>query len=105
MIELSKLVGSAIALNTVKTKITKAVHNMASNNLAQIRLITPTDGKKLKEFNYIQVGTSGDVAIKFQSGEITTLKAGLLDRMALVPIGVADEVLLTGTTAGDVYVW
>lgn len=79
--------------------------NVAANNLGNIRLITPTDDKKVTPFNYIQVATSGDVAIRFKSGDVTLVKAGLLDRVSLTPIGEADEVLSTGTTAVDVYVW
>lgn len=78
---------------------------MASNNLGQIRTVTAEDGVKIPAFTYMQVGTSGDVSIRFKDGSITLIKAGLLDRMALVPTGEADEVLSTGTTAGDIYVW
>lgn len=78
---------------------------MAQKNFGQLVAVTPEDDKKIKEFNYIQVGTSGDVAVRYKSGNVVIVKAGLLDRVALVPVGVMDEVLTTGTTATDVYVW
>lgn len=78
---------------------------MSSSNLAQIRQVTAEDGQKIKEFNFIQVGTSGDVSVRYKGGEVILIKQGLLDRLSLVPVGVADEVLSTGTAAGDIYVW
>lgn len=78
---------------------------MSSSNLAQIRQVTAEDGQKIEEFNFIQVGTSGDVSVRYKGGEVILIKQGLLDRLSLVPVGVADEVLSTGTSAGDIYVF
>ena len=78
---------------------------MATNNLGEINQVTPTDGKKINEFNYVQVGVTGTVAVRFKGGPIKSISSNLLDRMALVPVGVMDEVLNTGTTATDIYVW
>ncbi len=78
---------------------------MSARNFGQIRSVTPADDVKIKEFNYLQVGTSGTVAIKYQGGEVFNITGNLLDRVDILPIGLADEILATGTTATDVYVW
>lgn len=78
---------------------------MSASNFGQIYKAIPTDGEKIQQFNYMQVGVSGDVAIKFKSGAVVTISSGLLDRMSIVPVGAFDEVLSTGTTASDIYVW
>ena len=78
---------------------------MSSRNFGNIRLVTPSDTQKIKSFNYLQVGGSGDVVVKFKEGATVTIKSSLLDRMAIVPIGEMDQVLSTGTTATDIYVW
>ncbi|AUR93143.1 hypothetical protein NVP1184A_04 [Vibrio phage 1.184.A._10N.286.49.A5] len=78
---------------------------MATTNLGQIRLVTPGDDKKISEFNFIQAGAAGDIAVRFKGGEVTVISSGLSSRLSLIPVGVMDEVLSTGTTAGEIYVW
>ena len=79
---------------------------MAQNELAPIQKITPEDGKKLRrDFNYIQCGVSGDIAVKLEGGDPVIISSALLDKMSIVPVGTMDEVLATGTTASDIYVW
>jgi hypothetical protein len=78
---------------------------MAEKNFGQIFAATPSDTATLKEFNYIQVGITGTVSVSYKGGAATTITAGLLDRIGLVPVGLADKVLSTGTTATEIFVW
>ena len=73
--------------------------------LNTIKKVTPSDADKLKDFSFIQCGTSGDVAVQYESGDIVVITAALVDKMALVPVGRMNRVLATGTTAADIYVW
>ena len=75
------------------------------SDLGNIRKVTPSDTAVLGPFKYIQVGVSGDVALKSTSGSTVVITAALIDRMAIVPVGVYEQVLSTGTTATDIYVW
>jgi hypothetical protein len=78
---------------------------MSANITGPIRTVTPADDSKIPKFSYIQAGVSGDIVIKYQEGETCTITSNLLDRMGVVPVGHADEVLSTGTTATEIYVW
>jgi len=79
---------------------------MAQNHLANIKPITPSDTAKTKEeFNYIQCGGSGDIAVKYKDGPVVLIKASLLDKMSMVPVGTMDQVMATNTTATDIYAW
>ncbi len=78
---------------------------MAQNELAPLQKITPEDGKKIKEFNFIQCGVPGDIAVKMQGGGVVVISEEILDKMPLFPVGTMDEVLATGTTATDIYAW
>ena len=78
---------------------------MANSNLGEINEVTPSDNEVIKEFNYIQVGVSGTVAVRFKDGQVKSLSAEIFARMGLVPVGVMDKVLSTGTTATNIYVW
>lgn len=75
------------------------------SDLGNIRKVTPSDTAVIEPFKYIQVGTTGDVALKSTNGSTVVITSGLLDRMAIVPTGVYEQVLATGTTATDIYVW
>ena len=78
---------------------------MATSNLGEIRKVTPSDIQSIAEFNYLQVGIAGTVSVQFKNGDVKLLTQELINRMALVPVGVMDRVLATGTTATDIYVW
>jgi len=78
---------------------------MAQNHLANLKVITPSDTAKIQEFNYIQCGGSGDIAVQMEEGESVVIKASLLDKMSIVPVGTMNRVLATGTTATDIYAW
>lgn len=75
------------------------------SDLGNIRQVTPSDTAVLEPFKYIQVGVSGDVELKAPNGEVVIVSAELLDRMAIVPVGINDQILTTNTTASDIYVW
>jgi hypothetical protein len=76
-----------------------------SDDLGQIRKVTPSDSGTIDPFKYIQVGVSGTVTVKASNGTETTITSALLDKVAIVPVGVSVQVLATGTTATDIYVW
>jgi len=76
-----------------------------SDSLGQIRKVTPSDTGTIAPFKYIQVGVSGTVTVKAQGGTETTITSGLIDKIAIVPVGVSVQILDTGTTATDIYVW
>lgn len=78
---------------------------MATNHLANLKKVTPSDTVKIPEFNYIQCGGSGDIAVKYKSGEVVVITAALLDKMSVVPVGTMDQVMATSTTATDIYAW
>tara|TARA_R110001606_G_scaffold166453_3_gene310935 strand:- start:5728 stop:5964 length:237 start_codon:yes stop_codon:yes gene_type:complete len=78
---------------------------MANSALGSIRKVTPSDTVELKDFNYIQAGVSGTVAVQFEGGDVVNLSQEIIDKMALLPIGTMNRVLATGTTATDIYVW
>jgi hypothetical protein len=79
---------------------------MAQNHLANIKKITPSDtAKTIEEFNYIKCGGSGDIAVQLEEGSVVIITAALLDKMSIVPVGTMNRVLVTGTTATDIYAW
>ena len=78
---------------------------MSMNHLANVKVVTPTDGKKIPEFNYIKAGEAGNIAVKFKSGSVVIISAAVLAQMPMFPVGTMDEVLATGTTATDIYAW
>jgi hypothetical protein len=79
---------------------------MAANHLAQIRKITPSDTAILtKEFNYIQCGGSGDIAVAMGDETPVVISSSLTDKMSIVPVGTINRVMATDTTATDIYVW
>ena len=69
------------------------------------RKITPSDTVEVSAFQYLQVGTSGDVTVEAANGASTLITGDLLDRLSLCPVGVNVKVMATGTTATDIYVW
>jgi hypothetical protein len=73
-----------------------------SDILGPIRKVTPSD-TPLEPFKYIQAGVSGTVIIETTDGVQTTVTSALLDKVAIVPVGVHNKV--TGGTATDIYVW
>ena len=75
------------------------------SDIGQIQKVTPSDDLDLSLFRYLQVGVSGNVAIEAENGTTTVLTSSLIDRMGIVPVGIAKKVLSTGTTATDIYVW
>jgi hypothetical protein len=79
---------------------------MAQNHLANLKKVVPSDTKATaEEFSYIQCGVSGDIAVKMKSGAVVVISAALLDKMSMVPVGTMDHVMVTGTTATDIYAW
>jgi len=75
-----------------------------SNEFGQIRQVTPSD-EPLEPFKYIQAGGSGTIIIETAgpNSTQTTISAALIDKLAIVPVGVHSKV--TGGTATDIYVW
>lgn len=78
---------------------------MAANHLAQIRKVTPSDTAKIPDFNFIQCGGSGDIAVAMENGTEVVISSSLLDKMSIVPVGTMNRVNATNTTATDIYVW
>jgi UDP-N-acetyl-D-mannosaminuronate dehydrogenase len=78
---------------------------MAQNHLANIKVVTPTDDKKIPEFNYIKAGGAGTISVRMKAGDVVLISAEVLAQMPLFPVGTMDEVLATGTTATDIYAW
>jgi hypothetical protein len=76
------------------------------SELGYIRKITPSDTEVINPpFTHIQVGVSGDATIQNAASESTLLTSAILDKMSIVPVGVATKVMATGTAATDIYVW
>jgi hypothetical protein len=75
------------------------------SDFGPIRKVIKSDTAVLSAFKYIQAGVSGDIAIENASGEITVISSELLDRISIVPTGVAVKVRSTDTAASDIYVW
>lgn len=78
---------------------------MSRNITGQIRSVTPNDSTTIDKFNYIQAGVNGDIVVQRDDGATVTISAALLSKMAIVPVGIFNKVLATGTTATDIYVW
>jgi hypothetical protein len=75
------------------------------SDFGPVRKVTKSDTAALAPFKYIQCGVSGDIAIENEKGDITVISSELLDRISIVPTGVAVKVRSTSTTATDIYVW
>ena len=73
-----------------------------SDTFGQIRKVTPS-ANPIDAFKYIQVGVSGTVIIETSGGTVTTITSAILDKIAVLPVGVHTKV--TGGTATDIYVW
>lgn len=69
------------------------------------RKVTPSDTAEVAPFQYLQVGTSGNVAVEDAKGTVTIITADLLDRVSICPCGLSVKVNSTDTTATDIYVW
>ena len=69
------------------------------------RKVTPSRYAEVAPFQYLQVGTSGNVAVEDAKGTVTIITADLLDRMNVCPCGPSVKVNSTDTTATDIYVW
>jgi hypothetical protein len=78
---------------------------MAANELAPIQKIAPSDTKELRDFNYIQSGGAGDIAVAMKSGETVIITEAILAKMPLFPVGTMNKVMAAGTTATDIYAW
>lgn len=74
-------------------------------DLGAIRKVTASDTSGVSPFRYIQAGVSGTISLKTDSGAIVQISSALLDKMAVVPVGVSVQVMASGTTASDIYVW
>lgn len=75
-----------------------------SDTFGQIRPVTKSNAE-LEPFKYIQAGGSGTIIIETAgpNSTQTTISAALIDKLAIVPVGVHNKV--TGGTATDIYVW
>jgi hypothetical protein len=71
----------------------------------QIREAIPADNAEIPDFNYIKSGVPGDIAVKDKNGNVVVIKQSLIDAVGIVPVGTMVEVMTTGTTADDIYVW
>lgn len=82
---------------------------MTSKAVGQIKAVTPNDTDPVTpegaQFNYIQAGGAGDIAVKRDGGDVVIITASLVGVMGIVPVGVMTHVMAAGTTATDIYCW
>ena len=78
---------------------------MQSTVTGQIKRAVPADGTKVDTFNYIQASGAGTITVRRLDGTTVLITAAILAKLDIIPVGLMDEILATGTTATDIYYW